>query len=59
MDFMALFVMGTGGHYVTMLPAYWSISTSQDLFALRFLWWKMVRNTPITLSIKTVRVVCF
>jgi len=30
MDFMALFAMGTGGHYITMLPADWSISTSHD-----------------------------
>ena len=26
---MALFTMGTGGHYITMLPSDWSISTSQ------------------------------
>jgi len=25
MDFMAHFTMGTGGHYITMLPADWSI----------------------------------
>jgi len=30
MDFMAHFTMGTGGHYITMLPADWSISTSHD-----------------------------
>ena len=30
MDLMALFTMGTGGHYITTLPADWSISTSQD-----------------------------
>jgi len=30
MDIMALFTMGTGGHYITMLPADWSISTSHD-----------------------------
>ena len=24
------FTMGTGGHYITMLPADWSISTSHD-----------------------------
>jgi len=28
MDFMAHFTMGTGGHYITMLPADWSIFTS-------------------------------
>jgi len=28
MDFMAHFTMGTGGHYITMLLADWSISTS-------------------------------
>jgi len=37
MDFMALFTMGTEGHYITMLPAYWSISTSHDPFAFQFL----------------------
>jgi len=30
MDFMVHFTMGTGGHYITMLPANWSISTSHD-----------------------------
>jgi len=30
MDFMAHFTMGTGGHYITMLPADWSISASHD-----------------------------
>jgi len=30
MDFMALFTMETGGHYITMLPADWSASTSHD-----------------------------
>jgi len=30
MDFMAHFTMGTGGHYITMLAADWSISTSHD-----------------------------
>ena len=32
------FTMETRGHYVTMLPADWSMSTSHDLFALQFLW---------------------
>jgi len=36
--FHGTFTMGTGGHYITMLPAYWSISTSHDPFALQFLW---------------------
>jgi len=36
MDFMALVTMGTGGHYITMLPADWSTSTSHNLFALQF-----------------------
>ena len=27
---MAHFTMGTGGHYITMLPADWSISASHD-----------------------------
>ena len=31
MGFMALFAMGTGGHYITMMPADWSIST-QHIF---------------------------
>jgi len=30
MDFIVHFIMGTGGHYITMLPADWSISTSHD-----------------------------
>jgi len=30
MDFMAHFTMGTGGDYITMLPADWSIFTSHD-----------------------------
>ena len=30
MDFMAPFTIGTGGHYITMLPADCSISTSPD-----------------------------
>jgi len=38
MDFMTHFTMGTGGHYITMLPADWLISTSHDTFALQFLW---------------------
>jgi len=46
MDFMAHFTMGTGGHYITMLPADWLISTPQH-FALQFLWWKMLLNPSI------------
>jgi len=34
MDFIALLTMGTGVHYITMLHADWSISTSHD-FALQ------------------------
>ena len=30
MDFMERFTMGTGGHYITMLSADWSMSTSHD-----------------------------
>jgi len=30
MDFMEHFTMETGGNYITMLPADWSISTSHD-----------------------------
>jgi len=33
---MALFTMGTGGHYITMLPTDWSISLSHDRFALQY-----------------------
>jgi len=36
MDFMAHFTMGTGGHYITMLPADWSISTSHDTLPSSF-----------------------
>ena len=35
---MAPFSMGTAVHYVPCCPADWSIFTSQDLFALQFLW---------------------
>jgi len=35
---MVHFTMGTGGHYITMLPADWSISTSHTWpFALQLL----------------------
>jgi len=44
MDFVALFTMGTVGHYITMLPADCSIPTSHDPFALQFLWWKVLWN---------------
>ena len=47
MDFMALFAMGTGGHYITMLPADWLISTSHDPFALQLLWWKILWNPSL------------
>ena len=40
--------MGTGGHYITMFPADWSISTSHDHFALQFLRWKMLWNLSIS-----------
>jgi len=30
MDFMVHLTMGTGGHYITMLPADWSVFTSHD-----------------------------
>jgi len=36
MDFPASINMGTGGHYITMMLADWSISTSHDIFALSF-----------------------
>jgi len=49
---MALFTMGTGGHYITMLPADWLISTLHDTFALQFLWWKMLWNPSIRESLK-------
>jgi len=37
---MALFTMGTGGHYITMLPADRSTCTSHNVLALQFLWCK-------------------
>lgn len=36
MDFIASFNMGTGGHYITMMLADWSISTLHDLLPSSF-----------------------
>ena len=44
MDFMALFTMETGGHYITMLPADWSASTSHDPLTSNCHSEKMLRN---------------
>ena len=60
MDSMEHFTMGTGGHYITMLPADWPISTSHDPLpsschsekmlwnpSIRMLWtrlWTLVSN---------------
>ena len=57
MDSIASFHYATGGHYITMLPADWSISTSHDPFALQFLRGKTLCNptTCIALSVKSVR----
>jgi len=51
MDFMALFTMGTGGHYVTMLPADWSVSTSHDPLPFSCHSEKMLWNPSILFSL--------
>ena len=54
---MATFTMGTGGHYIIMLPADWSISTShvplpsschseKKLWNPSIVWWCVVFNSP-------------
>ena len=48
---MALVTMGTGGHYITMLPADWSTSISHNLFALRFCIVKMLRNLHVSIGL--------
>ena len=50
MDFMAYFTMGTGGHYITMLPADWSISTSHDPLPSSYHSKKMLWNPSIAMS---------
>jgi len=50
MDFMAHFTMGTGGHYITMLPADWSISTSNDPLPSSCYSKKMLWNPSIVVS---------
>ena len=52
MDSMALFTMGTGGHYITMLPADWSISTSHDPLPSSCHSEKMLWNPSISQVIK-------
>jgi len=49
--YIASFHQATGGHYITMLPADWLISTSHDSFALPFLWQKMLWNPSICVCI--------
>ena len=48
MDFIVHFTMGTGGHYITMLPADWSISTSHDPLPSSCHSEKMLWNLSIT-----------
>ena len=53
MDFMVHFTMGTGGHYITMLPADWSISTSHDhlpssCHSKRMLWNPSIHSDKLT-----------
>jgi len=47
MGFMVHFTMGTGGHYITMLPADWSISTSHDPLPSSYHSEKMLWNPSI------------
>ena len=47
MDFMEHFTMETGGHYITMLPADWSISTSHDPLPSSYHSEKMLWNPSI------------
>jgi len=47
MDFMAHFTMGTGGHYITVLPADWSVSTLHDPLPSSCCSEKMLWNAPI------------
>jgi len=47
MDSIASFTMATGGHYISMLPV---LIALHDLFALQFLWWKMLWNPSILLE---------
>ena len=52
MDFMAHFTMGTGGHYITMLPADWSIFASHDplpssCHSKKMLWNLSIENTLV------------
>ena len=52
MDSMALFTMGTGGHYITMQPADWSIFTSHDPLPSSCHSEKMLWNPSINQVIK-------
>ena len=54
MVFMVLFTMGTGGHYITMLPADWSISTSYDPLPFSCHSVKIQRNPSIDNFSKTI-----
>jgi len=44
-DFMVHFTVGTGGHYISMLPADWSISTS-PYYSEKMLWNLSVTGSP-------------
>ena len=47
-DFMVPFTMETGGHYITMLPADWSICTSHDPLPSSCHSENMLRNSSIS-----------
>ena len=51
---MAHFTMGTGWHYITMLPADRSISTSHDLLPSSCHSEKMLWNPSIAATIESV-----
>ena len=53
MDFMAHFTMGTRGHYITMLPADWSISTSHDPLSSSCHSEKMLWNPSIWIDLSS------
>ena len=52
MDFMVHFTIETGGHYITILPADWSISTSHDPLPSSCHSEKMLRNPSIEVCLK-------
>ena len=52
--FHGTFTMGTGGHYITMLPADWSISTSHGPLPSSCHSEKMLRNPSILPSLSAL-----